>query len=130
LWLEHETSGTSSGLPIQSIWLSVFTFLAHLHLFNLIWSLRDDVTSQLPSFLAQLPVLTHFALFFKLLADKALPAVASDTLAICKALQASILCPATREFSLELLLSSINDVRFVLLPCRGWLNETRGGNDF
>jgi hypothetical protein len=94
---------------------------------------------QLSSFLAQLPVLTHFAAFCE--PDRGDFAVAArDILTACKALRVFVLNPIYWRTNSEFpeSLPSMDDVRFVYLNLGfrnshlwdGWVFQTRGGIDF
>ncbi|KAJ7303533.1 hypothetical protein DFH08DRAFT_1089408 [Mycena albidolilacea] len=117
--------------------MPVFAFLTHFHMLSHLSAPKSTV--RLSSFLAQLPVLTHFAAFCN--PDRGDFAVAArDILTACKALRVFVLNPIywrkNSEFSESL--PSMDDVRFVYLylgfgNCHlwnGWISQTRGGIDF
>ncbi|KAJ6482615.1 hypothetical protein C8R45DRAFT_1215368 [Mycena sanguinolenta] len=111
----------------------MFTFLTHFHILSS--SLPADAGA-LPSFLAHLPALTHFAIGSQM--DGTTPtnlALAREILAECKTLEVLIL-----EFynsnSLAPFLPSVYDPRFLYqwFQARafidGWVAELEGGIDF
>ncbi|KAJ7303550.1 hypothetical protein DFH08DRAFT_904001 [Mycena albidolilacea] len=113
----------------------MFASLTHVHMWDLL-SVSNDTTSRVPpSFLAQLPVLTHFAALFRP-TSRDFAVAARDILTTCKTLRVFMLNPLW-ETSLESL-PLIDDVNFIYMDlgyrsvhlCDGWLAQTRGGIDF
>ncbi|KAJ7303529.1 hypothetical protein DFH08DRAFT_945319 [Mycena albidolilacea] len=109
---------------------SVFALLTHLDLFDL----RIAAPRLQSSFVAQLPVLTHFAAFFDVSPGRDFSARARDILAACKSLRVLVSRLLLIGGSLESL-PTTDDVRFIymVLPYsdieRGWIAQTRGGTD-
>jgi hypothetical protein len=107
----------------------MFTLLTHYDIFDF-----EDPRRQV-SFLAQLPVLTHFATFFDVSPGRDFSARARDILAACKSLRVFVSRPLVVMGSLGSL-PSTDDVRFVYMVFRspdierGWIAQTRGGTDF
>ncbi|KAF7357775.1 hypothetical protein MVEN_00823500 [Mycena venus] len=117
----------------------MFAFLTHLHVneaaiaasvsFHLI--LPD---SPLPLFLAELPVLTHFAMAIGLLILGP-PEVEQNILASCQNLQVLIVGGAEPEVDEPEELPSIDDVRFLYMDAKfesesDWVNGKRGRKDW
>ncbi|KAJ7342933.1 hypothetical protein DFH08DRAFT_1081917 [Mycena albidolilacea] len=109
---------------------SIFTILTQFHLYR---SVQLGQAAQLPSFLAQLHVLTHFTMATLPIGRTGTtiwPALAMEILTGCQALKVLI----TTDSGLETR-PSIDDIRFVYMrlryPCfqDGWLAETQGGID-
>jgi hypothetical protein len=113
----------------------MFSFLTHFHILDFL-SVTRRSTVPVPSFLAQLPVLTHFAASWNPPVGDGFPAVAREILAACEALQVFVLYPYW-EPKLRSLPSN-DDVRVVYMHLGreyqhlwdGWLAQTRGGIDF
>ncbi|KAJ7866966.1 hypothetical protein B0H14DRAFT_357494 [Mycena olivaceomarginata] len=111
----------------------MFSFLTHFHMLDFLSVAMSTVP--LPSFLAQLPVLTHFAAFWNPPVGDGFPAVAREILTACEALRVFVLHPPW-EPKLQSLASN-DDVRVVYMHLGrgyrhrdGWLAQTRGGIDF
>ncbi|KAJ7866961.1 hypothetical protein B0H14DRAFT_357438 [Mycena olivaceomarginata] len=112
----------------------IFSFLTHFHMLDFLSVAISTVP--VPSFLAQLPVLTHFAAFWNPPVVDGFPAVAREILTACEALRVFVLHPPW-EPKLQSLASN-DDVRVVDMHLGrgyrhlwdGWLAQTRGGIDF
>ncbi|KAF7377275.1 hypothetical protein MSAN_00147800 [Mycena sanguinolenta] len=114
---------------------SMFSSLTHLYLpYDPLVHRHTAMTSRdrLPSFLAHLPVLTHFAMV-AIFSNTASAALAKDILVSCKNLQVLIV-GVIEDVKL---FPSIDDARFLVFRPSGkyefdlgWVAETRGGIDF
>ncbi|KAJ7303525.1 hypothetical protein DFH08DRAFT_55259, partial [Mycena albidolilacea] len=116
----------------------MFTLLTHFYMFDFL--LVSGGPQLQASFVAQLPVLTHFAAVFEISAGGDFSARARDILAACKSLRVFVFRTQRRIDMRRVLpmeaLPSTDDVRFVYMDLpypdveRGWIAQTRGGTDF
>jgi hypothetical protein len=112
----------------------MFAFLTHFHLMDNLWVTAES-TVRLSSFLSQLPVLTHFAVFWDPSVGGDFP-TAREILTACKALRVFVLSTVQWGTKVESL-PSLDDFRFVHMNLGvrhvqgydGWLAQTRGGID-
>ncbi|KAJ6482603.1 hypothetical protein C8R45DRAFT_1075735 [Mycena sanguinolenta] len=116
--------------PLLDPYTPLFASLTHLYILNDL--MRG--TGHLLSFLAQLPVLTHFAMGVVVF-HRTNASLAKDILVQCRSLRALILV-ATADVK-RFPSFDYDDTRFLLYQhaghedfIRGWIAETRGGIDF
>jgi hypothetical protein len=110
----------------------MFTSLTHFHLFGDIHFFSCGTSAHLPSFLAQLPVLTHFGMYFNPSTGGDILATAQNMLITCPALRVLILTPTMTRYRDIGSVPSIDDNRFVHMKTllvdyrNSWLAHPQG----